>query len=305
MTKAIDLCQAMNQGLSSLRLSPEARQQVRSRAYGRARNRPKRLVFVLAVCLMLALLATATALTVQRSQNAQAIALARQELSRKYGLSARTLGVFDAQLTRRGGVATVVFQSQAFPAVLTGTYTVQVSQETVLASWSYDAVSPSVYASGALSAPVWGKKQLERALAEPEAAMPYQLAAMARSAASPSAAPASPPPDVARILRQEPGASYWNGKILRPALPGADDLSQGAAFSLACQALAEEFHLDEAVLRDARLLDASFSSRSSGGTLWGFSLYLVDQGVACDYGVMLDGKTGEILMTNVITGANE
>lgn len=41
MTKAIDLCQAMNQGLSSLRLSPEARQQVRSRAYGRARNRPK------------------------------------------------------------------------------------------------------------------------------------------------------------------------------------------------------------------------------------------------------------------------
>ena len=54
MTKAIDLCQAMNQGLSSLRLTPEARQQVRSRAYGRARNRPKRLVFVLAVCLMLA-----------------------------------------------------------------------------------------------------------------------------------------------------------------------------------------------------------------------------------------------------------
>ena len=49
----------------------------------------------------------------------------------------------------------------------------------------------------------------------------------------------------------------------------------------------------------------SFSSRSSGGTLWGFSLYLVDQGLACDYGVMLDGKTGEILMTNVITGANE
>ncbi len=41
MTKAIDLCQTMNQGLSSLRLSPEARQQVRSRAYGRARNRPK------------------------------------------------------------------------------------------------------------------------------------------------------------------------------------------------------------------------------------------------------------------------
>ena len=301
MTKAVDLCQAMNQGLYSLRLSPEARQQVRSRAYGRARNRPKRLVFVLAVFLMLALLATATALTVQRSQNAQAIALARQELSRKYGLSARTLGVFDAQLTRKGGVSTVVFQSQAFPAVLTGTYTVQVSQETVLASWSYDAVSPSVYASGALSAPVWGEKQLERALAEPEAAMPYQLEAMARSAAS----PASPPPDVARILRQEPGASYWNGEILRSASPGADDLSQGAAFSLACQALAEEFHLDEAVLRDARLLDASFSSRSSGGTLWGFSLYLVDQGVACDYGVMLDGKTGEILMTNVITGANE
>lgn len=305
MTKAIDLCQTMDQGLSSLRLSPDVRQQVRSRAYGRARNRPKRLVFVLAVCLMLALLATATALTVQRSQNAQAVALSRQELSRKYGLSARTLGVFDAQLTRRGGVATVVFQSQAFPAVLTGTYTVQVSQGTASASWSYDAVSPSVYASSALSAPVWGAKQLERALAEPEAAMPYQLEAMARSAASPSAAPASPPPEAARILRQEPGASYWNGEILRPALPGADDLSQDAAFSLACQALAEEFHLDEAVLRDARLLDASFSSRSNGGTLWGFSLYLVDQGVACDYGVMLDGKTGEILMTNVITGANE
>ena len=226
-------------------------------------------------------------------------------MSRKYGLSARTLGVFDAQLTRKGGVSTVVFQSQAFPAVLTGTYTVQVSQGTASASWSYDAVSPSVYASSALSAPVWGAKQLERALAEPEAAMPYQLEAMARSAASPSAAPASPPPDVARILRQEPGASYWNGEILRSASPGADDLSQGAAFSLACQALAEEFHLDEAVLRDARLLDASFSSRSSGGTLWGFSLYLVDQDVVCDYGVMLDGKTGEILMTNVITGANE
>lgn len=150
MTKAIDLCQAMNQGLSSLRLTPEARQQVRSRAYGRARNRPKRLVFVLAVCLMLALLATATALTVQRSQNAQAVALARQELSRKYGLSARTLGVFDAQLTRRGGVATVVFQSQAFPAVLTGTYTVQVSQETVLASARSSCFSPQ---TGADSAP--------------------------------------------------------------------------------------------------------------------------------------------------------
>lgn len=305
MTKAIDLCQTMDQGLSSLRLSPEARQQVRSRAYGRARSQPKRLVFVLAVCLMLALLATAAAFTVQRSQNAQAIALARQELSRKYGLSARTLGIFDAQITRKDGVSTVVFQSQAFSAVLTGTYTVQVSQETVLASWSYDAVSPSVYASGALSAPVWGAKQLERALADPEAAMPYQLAAMARPAASPSAAPASPPPDAARILQQDPGASYWNGEILRSASPGADDLSQGAAFSLACQALAEEFHLDASTLRDAALLDARFASRSNGGTLWGFSLYLVDQGVACDYGVMLDGKTGEILMTNVITGANE
>ena len=135
--------------------------------------------------------------------------------------------------------------------------------------------------------------------------MPYQLEAMARSAASPSAAPASPPPEAARILQQEAGASYWNGEILRSASPGADDLSQGAAFSLACQTLAEEFLLDEAVLRDARLLDSSFFSRSNGGTLWGFSLYLVDQGVACDYGVMLDGKTGEILMTNVITGANE
>ena len=114
MTKAIDLCQTMNQGLSSLRLSPEARQQVRSRAYGRARNRPKRLVFVLAVCLMLALLATATALTVQRSQNAQAVALARQELSRKYGLSAPTLGVFDAQLTRRGGVSRTSRDSKGY-----------------------------------------------------------------------------------------------------------------------------------------------------------------------------------------------
>lgn len=305
MTKAIDLCQTMDQGLSSLRLSPDARQQVRSRAYARARSQPKRLVFVLAVCLMLALLATAAALTVQRSQNAQAVALARQELSRKYGLSARTLGIFDAQITRKDDVSTVVFQSQAFPAVLTGTYTVLVSQETVLASWSYDAVSPSVYASGALSAPVWGAKQLERALADPEAAMPYQLAAMARPAANPSAAPASPPPDAARILQQEPGTSYWNGEILRSASPGADDLSQGAAFSLACQALTEEFHLDASTLRDATLLDARFASRSNGGTLWGFSLYLVDQGVACDYGVMLDGKTGEILMTNVITGANE
>ena len=92
---------------------------------------------------------------------------------------------------------------------------------------------------------------------------------------------------------------------MRHALNGADDLSQGADFKLASQALEEEFQLAEAVLRDARLLDASFSSRSSGGTLRGFSLYLVDQGVACDYGVMLDGKTGEILMTNVITGANE
>ena len=105
--------------------------------------------------------------------------------------------------------------------------------------------------------------------------------------------------------QQDTRASYWSGEILRFAAAGADYLSQDAAFSLACQALAEEFHLDEAVLRDARLLDASFSSRSSGGTLWGFSLFLVDQGVACDYGVMLDGKTGEILMTNVITGANE
>lgn len=49
----------------------------------------------------------------------------------------------------------------------------------------------------------------------------------------------------------------------------------------------------------------NFHTRENGGTLWGFSIVIEKDGMLMDCGIMLDGKTGEVLLTNIITGANE
>ena len=48
-----------------------------------------------------------------------------------------------------------------------------------------------------------------------------------------------------------------------------------------------------------------FSERDEGNPLWGFDFHVEQDGVAMGCGVMLDARTGEILLTNVVAGANE
>ena len=70
--------------------------------------------------------------------------------------------------------------------------------------------------------------------------------------------------------------------------------------------LLKEFGLtrEELDASTSSAVDMRFYTRESDGTLWRFSVNIIKDGVAWGCGVTMDGQTGEILMTNVITGGN-
>ena len=101
------------------------------------------------------------------------------------------------------------------------------------------------------------------------------------------------------------GYSYWNDEFIREGQPGPDDLTREQAMDIAHQAFMADFGLNKAELEAGTVLSTDFYTREKGGTLWGIGIWLMKDGTPWDCGIMMDGKTGEVLLSNIITGANE
>ncbi len=302
-----DLKEALDRGLTPLRFSEESRRAVAGQTYRKENVIVKKRLsaaLVVAMALVLAAAAALAAITVTHSHQAEQISLARAALEEKYGLTAKTLGLFQQTTTEQDGVFTLTLKSDTLHPSLVGEYTVTVKDGKVEAAWSYDNVDAATYASGTLDAAVWGEKQLEAALEDWDAANEYsqplyqQDEATAETLATPAV----------QINENE---SLWMGEVWTSATPDADALNYQQAFDIAVQAVSEEFGLDAAVVANGELLRADEDDESSdfyqnadGQTCWAFSIYVRYEGVEYDFGVVLDGKTGEVLSTSVMTGGN-
>lgn len=292
---------AIDTSLSGLAGDPRLAQRVLANAKGGVTMK-KRIStgLVLVIVLILAAITALATYILTRSEESDAISRARHALSEAYGLTPATMGMFDASVSRDGEVSTVLLATAGYSPLL-GDYTVVLTEDEARASWTHDDIAKSVWADGDLNAPVWGQPQLEKALSDPEAATAAYVA-MDLPPSQPRPQPDAPDPAVVAVLGE--GESWWKGQILHDATPGEEDMTQEDALEIAYQAAMADFGLTREQLEAGVVRETSFHTRDEGNPLWGFSIYLVVDGVAWDCGVMLDARTGEVLLTNIITGAN-
>lgn len=251
------------------------------------------------VCILITVTAFAAYLLLWSPQ-ADAVSRARQALADTYGLTPETMGCFLTDTQQSGNTWTVTFTGEGLSPGLLGSYTVVVTENSAKASWSHDDVDPALWQSGGLSAPVWGQPQIAEALRNPEEANAAQAALV--PADQPVPTPRATPPGGPESFQD--GTGYWNGEFIYEAEPGDNALSKAQAWEIACQALIEEFGLTRAELDAGDVVEAAFYTRESGGTLWGFDIHIMKDGLCWGCGVMMDGQTGELLMVNVMTGGN-
>ncbi len=91
----------------------------------------------------------------------------------------------------------------------------------------------------------------------------------------------------------------FDAALVPASLPGPDDLPYEEAKKIAMQALCEEYGVTEAALEECFWL-CEFTAPKPGYTEWCFG----PQNAEGWYGVVLDAKTGEILLVNYLTGGN-
>ena len=293
---------SISENLSGLTVTPARHAQLMQNITGGTKVKKKlTLSLSMAIALVLLTLTALAAIVLTRSPQADALTRSRLVLQEKYGLTPETLGNFHAHAQRTGGKWTVTFISAFFHPVLVGEYTVTLDDSGAEARWTHDGADRAVWEKAGLESPVWGQPQISEALRNPEAAEPINAKLQRENPAPPD--PCMPGPEV--LEGRDEDERYWNGEYIRPGQPGPDDLARDQALAIARQALILDFGLTEAELSaSAAGTSASFHVRESGGTLWGFSFFIERDGVIWDCGIVLDGKTGEVLMTNIITGAN-
>lgn len=302
MNERRDLKQVFDQHLSSLRFQPGSRQAVIDRTLGKEATVMKKkmsvaMVFTLVLALMI--VTALAAVAVLHSDNASTVNLAREALYQKYGLTPETLGMFPYEASEANGAYTLTWTCNTYHASLIGIYVTVVKDGVATASWSYDNVDPSVYASGALSAPVWGQRQLEAALKNPDVASEYSRALDQQDREN--------NPNETPECTSEPlaaGERIWQNEILREAQPGAEDMTAEKAFETAVQAFAEDFGIDREILTASALTDETFLLRENGRGVWDISFSVILNDVESECVVRLDGATGEVLSIDVLTGGN-
>ncbi len=254
-------------------------------------------VLIAAILLVLLAATALAAYTLTRSPQATAVSVARKALFANYGLTSETIGLFYTKSEQQGNTWNVTFVADGFYPPLLGDYTVTLAPgKDPETHWTHDDVDPALWQNGSLDAPVWGQTQMLKALMNSEAAAAVQKR-MDWSKVSPAA-----------VVQQTPiplkeGEYRWNGQIIRKAAPGPDDIPQDKALELAQQALMEDTPLTKEVLDTADVM-AEFYERDTGNPIWRFQIYLVDCGIEQGCGVMIDARTGEILLTAVTTGGN-
>lgn len=263
----------------------------------------KKLTVGLALAIVLTVL-TVTAFAAYMllwSPQAGAVSRARQALADAYGLTPETMGCFITSAEQNGDTWTVTFEGEAFNPGLLGSYTVVVTNGGAAASWTHDTVDEAVWKDGGLNSPVWGQPQIAQALRSPEATNAAQAALI--DPGQPTPTPRATPPGGPESFAE--GTSFWNGEFIRLSEPGEGDLRMEQALEIAYQALMEDFGLTRAELEAGEIVYSDFNVRENSGTLWGFDIHILKDGVYWGCGVMMDGKTGEVLTVNVVTGGNE
>ena len=302
MSEKHALKQVFDRHLSTLRFQPGSRQAVIDRTLGKEVPVVKKkmsvaLVFTMVLALMI--VTALAAVAVLHSDNASKVNLAREALYQKYGLTPETLGMFPYEGSEANGTYTLTWTCYTYNASLTGIYMTDVKDGVATASWSYDTVDPSVYASGDLSAPVWGQLQLEAALRNPDEAGEYSRALdqldAEKQTDETSVDVSEPPAD---------GAWIWQNETLQEAQPGANDLTAEEAFEIAVQAFVEDFKIDRELLTAGALQDETYLRRKNWMGVWSISLGVTLNGVESECVAYLDGATGEVLTIDVLTGGN-
>lgn len=191
---------------------------------------------VFAAVLLLSLIATALALTFHFSADYRFVRQARQVLSAQYGLSNEMLDLFTCTVTEDE----VTWISQQHSLHL-GEYTVRREADGELsAAWSHDGADEALLASGDLSSPAWGAKQLERILTA------YQAKAVNWSLLT----------DLSALTLEEAAAldapmlDVQQVGLLIHIVPDEDDLSAEEAEAIARLAIAEKYGVAADALSD-------------------------------------------------------
>lgn len=120
----------------------------------------------IAALLIVLLAATALAIGLTRTAEADAVVQARQALMDDYGLTNETIGCFNYRIDQDGGSWTITFDAAAWHLEQLGTYTVTLANgQSPQTSWTHDDVDPALWqGSDDLSAPAWGQEQILRRL---------------------------------------------------------------------------------------------------------------------------------------------
>ena len=261
------------------------------------KRKPLTVILVAALLLVLLTATALAAITLTRSKQADAIINARSALAEKYGLTPETIGLFDIQTEQKGDTWMVVFNAAGFYPPLLGDYTVALEPgKTPDAHWTHDGVDHDLWENGSLDAPVWGQKQMLKALKDKEAAAAIQAKLdWSKVSVHPSVLQTPVPlkEDEARLL----------GEIVHAALPGPEDIAESQALDLARLAIVEEAPHVKQTLNTADVM-MTFYKRVDGDPIWDIHLYFVADGIEQGWGVVIDAHTGEILQIGAITGGN-
>ena len=258
---------------------------------------------VFAIVLILAAVTALAAYTLRRSAQADALSRARQALSAEYGLTPETMGLFGFELAQNDDAWMATFTPTGLHPQPLGEYRVTLAPgKQPETTWTYDDVDPEVWQSGSLDSPVWGQPQLLKALRDRDAAIDALSRMDPDWLSQGSFAPQQAPPVVESF---QEGESVWFGQIIRKAEPGPEDMSLEEATAIAMAAIVEESSLTMADMGAAEVL-TDFYERENEPPLWMFSVqfYLQSDGIFQDWGVVMDARTGEILLVNVVTGGN-
>lgn len=237
--------------------------------------------------LMLALPAPAEE-TPAFSADALLLKTANDALEARYGLTPHLLGLFDAELTRYGDVATVRLLPRARPhPSLAGEYLVLILPDSVQAFWSHDDVDPAIWQSGELNSVAWGAPQLLKYLEagsfdreyfdEPYITTPVR------------------PQDATALLR----SGCASRELRRGDLTEAECAPWIALGRTATQAM---YNLSDADTAALSLVNVTLYLPLSGAPMWHIYFYQSGEPDEINYSVCLDGNTMELRYTSVFTG---
>lgn len=288
-----DLQRVLTQSVQDVRLSDEARRQIRLAAKEERPMRMKKFVAIaLAMLMLLTTTAAMAAAMVTYSPEAAAKKLATQAMCDTYGFDRNTLGLFKMEVVKNGQQTLVYVQAQEFlPLERVGEYLVTIENGHALVTWTHDGKDISLWQTGDPDSPVWGAKQLVAYLNTAPGARDQWLAPYLPTA-EPVAALASstpmPPPAVYDV-DTEPDTA-----------PKPHELTLAQAQAYADAALVDMFGMSQAEVASLdHELDA-YVLENAGCRFWNIT-YANNEAV---YYVYLDAVTGEIIDIGISTGGN-